>query len=150
MMTTNDDRRRALDALAATLRGQKYRVTVAGYHLTADEGTGRTAEVWVQRRASDNGRLWYTGPDNIPICEVNQIMDAVVAVKRQLADEAVSSRPEECTRLPRSTWRDVLIALENPDDHDLRERVYADVMRLAPQAWDADLPDDPPVPQADE
>ncbi|WP_119726384.1 hypothetical protein [Thermomonospora amylolytica] len=85
MMATDDDRRRALHALAAALRGQGYRVTVAGHHLRVEDGTGRATEVWAQSRADDNGRLWFTRAGGAPICEAVQIMDAVVAVKGALA-----------------------------------------------------------------
>ncbi|MBA9003933.1 hypothetical protein [Thermomonospora cellulosilytica] len=85
-MTTDGERRDALNALAAVLRGQGYRVTVAGWHLSAGDGSGRVAEVWVQRRADDNGRLWFTRSGGAPICEVGQAMDAVVDVKSQLAE----------------------------------------------------------------
>ncbi|WP_119726606.1 hypothetical protein [Thermomonospora amylolytica] len=81
MMSTDDDRQRALHALAAALRGQGYRVTVFHWYLVAESHEGRSAEVWVQGRASDNGRLWFTGPGGTPICEAEQTTNAVVAVK---------------------------------------------------------------------
>ncbi|WP_119728082.1 hypothetical protein [Thermomonospora amylolytica] len=84
-MTGDDERREALQRLAGVLRGQGYRVTIAGWHLTAGAGDGRVAEVWVQRRPSDDWRLWYTGPGGAPICEVTRTMDAVVAVKGVLS-----------------------------------------------------------------
>ncbi|MBA9001943.1 hypothetical protein [Thermomonospora cellulosilytica] len=83
-MTTDEERRQALQALAAVLRGQGYRVTVACHHLTAGDGAGRVVEVWAQRRASDNGRLWFTEAGGFPICEADKPADALVAVKGAL------------------------------------------------------------------
>ncbi|MBA9001739.1 hypothetical protein [Thermomonospora cellulosilytica] len=86
MITTAEERSRALGALAAALRGQAYRVLVVGHHLTVTDQEGRRAEVWVQRRASDNGRLWFTRAGGAPICEVSRVMDAVVDVKGRFAN----------------------------------------------------------------
>lgn len=82
---TGDDRRQALQALAGLLRGQKYTVTVEVHHLTVADG-GRAVEVWVQTRASDGGRLWFTRAGGAPICEADRPMDAVVAVKAGLLE----------------------------------------------------------------
>ncbi|MBA9002110.1 hypothetical protein [Thermomonospora cellulosilytica] len=84
MITTDDDRRQALNALAGVLRGQGYTVNVERLHLTVTDQTGRLVEIWAQRRASDNGRLWFTHAGGSPICEANRPMDAVVAVKATL------------------------------------------------------------------
>ncbi|WP_119726553.1 hypothetical protein [Thermomonospora amylolytica] len=77
------ERRRALQVLAGMLRGQRYDVVVECYHLTV-RGNERAVEVWVQRRVSDGGRLWFTREGGRPICEVDRPMDAVVAVKGAL------------------------------------------------------------------
>ncbi|MBA9002266.1 hypothetical protein [Thermomonospora cellulosilytica] len=91
MITTAEERSRALNTLAAVLRGQGYRVLMTGYHLIITDQDGRKAEVWAQRRASDNGRLWFTRAGGAPICEATQTMNAVVAVKGMLAAEAGST-----------------------------------------------------------
>lgn len=87
MMATDDERHRALHTLAAALRRQGHHVTVHRWHLVAESSEGRSAEVWVQGRPCDNGRLWFTGPGGIPLCEAEQTANAVVAVKGVLCRE---------------------------------------------------------------
>ncbi|REF00833.1 hypothetical protein [Thermomonospora umbrina] len=73
----------ALQELGELLRSQQYAVRREGLHLSVRDG-GRPVEVWVWHRPDDQNRLWFTWAGGIPIGEVSNPVDTVVAVKTAL------------------------------------------------------------------
>lgn len=74
----------ALRALIDALDGSGIEIEADTLHIKASAGR-RTVEVWVQRRASDDGRLWFTWAGGLAMVEAEHVDDAALAVLTALA-----------------------------------------------------------------
>ncbi|REF00600.1 hypothetical protein [Thermomonospora umbrina] len=76
----------ALERLGDHLRGHGFDVSVdASLLIVTDRETERSVEVGVRRRPSDDDQWWFCWRGGlIWICEADQLMNAVVEVKKAL------------------------------------------------------------------